>query len=144
MLRTKSKRAIWRNFPKCEFNSYDPGFVWLATDLHELHDPEVWGRSWQQRRREPAGSDSGQRPRDFSQIQKFGEVGNLRIALSPRTRVRWAKVMLPVGPRGHGEDIGHLISDPPPIPLRDMAPRTQNSNFKNETTTPLRNPEGAA
>ena len=46
------------------------------------------------------------------------------------------KVMLPVGPRGHGEDIGHLTSDPPPIPLRDMAPRTPNSNFKNETTTP--------
>ena len=90
MLRTKSKRAIWRNFPKCEFNSYDPGFVWLATYLHELHDPEVWGRSCQHRAWEPAWSDSAKPFQEFSKVQNLGEVGDLRIALSPRVRVRCA------------------------------------------------------
>ena len=50
-------------------------------------------------------------------------------------------VLILAGPHGHGERTGHLISDRPPIPLRDWAPRTQKSKFKNETTTPLRNPE---
>ena len=83
--------AIFTTLHLCEFSRDHQKKYQPVPPPLEVHDPKVWGSYDQHRAREPAGSDSGFPSREFSKIQKFGEVGDLRIALSPRTRVRWAK-----------------------------------------------------
>ena len=93
------------------FNRYKPRLVCPATDSLELHDPEVWGRSCQHRAWEPAWSDSGKPYQVFSKVQILGEVGDLRIALSPCVFVRCANNRY----QCVRVDMGNTLGTPPPI-----------------------------
>ena len=82
--------AIFTTLHLCEFSCDNQKNYCGRHFPLELQDSKVWGSYDQHRARESAGSDSGFPYRNFSKIQKFGEVGDLRIALSPRVRVRCA------------------------------------------------------
>ena len=84
--------AIFTTLHLCEFSCDNQKNYCGRHFPLELQAPKVWSSYDQHRAWEPAGSDSLFSLQDFSKIQKFGEVGILRIALSPRTRVRWAKL----------------------------------------------------
>ena len=68
--------------------------------------------------------------------------GALRIALSPATRVGIIFVL--GAAHVHGEQVGHLTSDPPPLSETAMAVCVQKHVFRNDLLTHPTNPEVAA
>ena len=83
--------AIFTTLHLCEF-SRDHQIKKYGSEFPlELHDSKVWGSYDQHSAWDPAGGDSLFWRQNCSKIQKCGEVGDPRIALSPRTGVRWAQ-----------------------------------------------------
>ena len=53
-------------------------------------------------------------------------------------------ILVLADPHGHGEHVGCLVSDPPPLSDTAMAVRVQKHNFQDDQLTHTTNPEVAA